>query len=82
MEKKLLQEYTVPRRINLKIEQPEIICEGRERISCNYRGTVVSEVEDSMLIEFKAKGELQTVLYVKKQNKFVGEQWQDLKIIN
>lgn len=70
------------RKVKLKLIQPQIVCAGRQRVTCHYRGKVISETEESMIIEFKVYGVVEQALYLKEEKRFAEEVWQDLKIIN
>ena len=77
----------LPKSIKLKLEQPNIICSGRKRIECYYKGKIIKESPNLLLIEFKSKGDKVTLLYNKIEKQFIetinaqNVNWQDLKIV-
>jgi hypothetical protein len=76
-------------KIKLKIEQPQIICEGRKRVVCFYNGKVVNETECYFLVEFKSFRKKVLVEFTKPETVFcnfteikcVTEGWEDLIIV-
>lgn len=44
-------------KVKLKLEQPAIICGGRKRVTCYYRGVVSYITEKYIYISFKANKE-------------------------
>lgn len=69
-----------PRSIKLKLEQPGIICSGRTKVECFYRGKVVNEDENCLIVTFKSYGHEQRVLFQKFDGMCITKDWQDLKI--
>lgn len=68
------------RNIKLKLEQPAIMCSGRERVTCYYRGKIVRESENYYkVITFKSHGEEVQVSFYGPR--CITEGWEDLKII-
>jgi hypothetical protein len=66
-------------KVKLKLEQPYIMCAGRDKVECYYRGKVVWEMNTTKQIEFKSFGQLVKVMFV--DDICITENWQDLKII-
>ncbi|HEX5186507.1 MAG TPA: hypothetical protein VFV86_06415 [Nitrososphaeraceae archaeon] len=69
----------------MKLEQPVIMCEGRKRVVCYYRGkiTKISTYDDGSgykKVEFKSYGNKIQVEFV--EGICVTKGWQDLKIIS
>jgi hypothetical protein len=45
-------------KVKLKLTQPNIMCGGRDKVSCYYKGIVTKEDNLTLIwIEFKYKGE-------------------------
>lgn len=66
-------------KVKLKLEQPYIMCAGRDKVECYYRGKIIEEKNTTKQIEFKSFGQLVRVTFM--NNICVTENWQDLKII-
>lgn len=66
-------------KVKLKLEQPQIMCAGRDKVECYYRGKIVWENSIGKQIEFKSFGQLVKVMFI--GDVCVTENWQDLKII-
>jgi hypothetical protein len=67
--------------IKLKLEQPAIMCSGRKKIECFYKGKIINENIgniDIQVIKFKSHG--QDILVTFFKGECVTEPWQDLKI--
>jgi hypothetical protein len=73
-------EKLLPRSVKLYLHQPNIMCVGRDRVSCTYRGKVIEESEGHLTITFKYRQEIVTELYSKKEKSFLNLELQDLKI--
>lgn len=69
------------RSIKLKLEQPGIICSGRTKVECFYRGKVVKEDENCLIVTFKSYGQEKRVLFQKFDGMCITEDWRDLKIV-
>ncbi len=67
------------RKVKLKLEQPAIMCSGRDKVECFYRGKIVLEQDGFEGIEFKSYGKIVAVLF--KNNECITSGWEDLKII-
>lgn len=81
-----MEKSPLPRYIKLKLEQPEIICSGRKKVECFYRGRVVEETEIYLIIIFKALYSEQKLKYNKTEKTFEDllnpfKIWDDLKIV-
>lgn len=74
-----------PKKCKLKLEQPRIMCSGREPVTCYYRGTIIAEIKDKYLpgywIDFKYKGDLIRRFYDIKSNKFLEEELKDIILV-
>lgn len=66
-------------KVKLKLEQPYMMCAGRDKVECYYRGKVVWEIGTTKQIEFKSFGLPVIVMFV--DNICITDNWQDLKII-
>jgi hypothetical protein len=73
------QEYI--RRVKLKLELPNIRCSGRKDVSCYYRGKVLKETDEYMIIEFKIHGQTIKEEWDKKLNCFKPHSIQDIKLV-
>lgn len=73
------QEY--PKKIKLKLEQPAIVCGGRERVTCFYRGKIIKESEHLAWIIFVSEKKEVSLVYNKETKTFGDKEWIDLKII-
>lgn len=69
------------RKIKLKLEQPQIMCAGRERVECYWRAEVIHETDDALIIEFKYQSRPVVALYNKLTEKFVDEEFWNIKIV-
>jgi len=67
-------------KVKLKIEQPQIICAGRRRVRCYYRGIVIGKYKETTTITFKAYNKIVEVMFI--SNRCITEGWEDLKIVN
>lgn len=68
--------------VKLKLEQPSIMCSGREKVECYYRAKIIAISRDGgsrKTIEFKSYGEKIQVIFV--NDICITEGWEDLKII-
>lgn len=77
-----LKQQLFPKKVKLSLSQPAIMCSGRTKVNCFYRGKIISETKDEYLVEFKSYGIEQQVLFDKKYGFCLTEEWQDLKIEN
>jgi hypothetical protein len=66
-------------KVKLKLEQPAIMCSGRERINCFYRGKLLGKENNLTSISFKSYGQEVEVTFV--NDKCLTPGWEDLKII-
>jgi hypothetical protein len=69
-------------KVKLKLEQPYIMCAGRDKVECYYRGKIVEKTKDILTIEFKSFGEKTIVEFDRKYGFCLTTDWQDLKIID
>ena len=67
------------RKVKLQLIQPQIMCAGREPVTCYYRGKVITEYFDMKIVAFKSFGVEVFVQF--KGEQCITEDWQDLKII-
>lgn len=67
------------RKVKMVLVQPEIKCAGRDDVVCHYRGRVVEESEDGMLIKFRHKG--QTIERWYGPNGFEEPELADIKVV-
>jgi hypothetical protein len=77
-----LKQLSFPKKVRLVLSQPAIMCSGRTKVNCFYRGKIVSETKDEYLVEFKSYGIEQQVLFGKEYGFCLTEGWQDLEIEN
>ena len=70
------------RKIKLTLIQPEIICSGRKRISCFYKGFVIEEDSFLMKIKIKSKKEDIILTFDKERKTFLESEWKDLQILD
>lgn len=70
-------------KIKLKLEQPAIMCSGREKVECYFRGKIICQNDNSIGVEFKSFGEKQYVAFNTDTNECISafDKWKDLKII-
>jgi hypothetical protein len=68
-------------KVKLKLTQPNIMCGGRDKVSCYYKGIVTKEDNLTLIwIEFKYKGELINEPYNVITNSFKRSDLKDIKI--
>jgi len=72
-------------KVKLKLEQPSIICSGRDRVECYYRGKITSWIignpHSYFDVTFKSKGEIVTVTFRALDDVCLNHGWEDLKIV-
>lgn len=68
-------------KIKLKLEQPGLMCGGREKVECWYRGKVVINAlnPDYRTIIIKSHGKEINVVFYK--DKCISKGWEDLKVV-
>ncbi len=76
-----MEDKRLPRSIKLKLEQPKIMCSGRSKVECFYRGKLIEEDAGNKVVEFKSHGVLQIVTFDENGKCVNNIYWQDLKIV-
>lgn len=70
-------------KVRLRINQPTLMCSGRDTVTCYYRGTVIAIKADENLVQiaFRHKSAMLEEWYNIKTNCFVLPELQDIKLI-
>lgn len=88
MKQQLLKSIEVGNKVKLKLEQPDIICAGRKKVECWFKGEILEIVryyKDDILestrvkILFKSKGKKEFVFF--DNGVCYDLKWKDLKIV-
>lgn len=69
------------RKVKLKLVQPQIKCNGRDDVTCIYRGKVIQETEKEMFIEIKVYGIKTLIEYRKEFDKCITFGFEDLILL-
>lgn len=69
-------------KVKLDLIQPEIICEGRKRVSCTFRGKITGISLDCKIISIKFKYQNKEVekFYDIETNEFLDQTLKDIKL--
>lgn len=76
-----MKELQKLQKVKLKLIQPEIICGGRKRVTCIYKGEIIRENNEKYTVRFKYKKQFIVKDYLKESNQFVDLELKNIKLI-
>lgn len=67
-------------KVKLKLEQPAIVCAGRQRVTCYYKGKILESSDGFLYVSFKSYGEEIQVMIDEESKRCLTPNWLDLKM--